>query len=38
MIYYYNQKKQFIFVNIIDGSALKKKKIEISDYVITKNN
>ncbi len=38
MIYYYNTKKEFIFVNIIDGSALENPKIQISDYIITNNN
>jgi hypothetical protein len=37
-VYYYNSNKQFIFVNIIDGSSFADPALSITDFIVEKNN
>lgn len=37
-VYYYNSNRQFIFVNVIDGSSFNDPALSITDYIVDKNN
>ena len=37
-LYYYNSNKQFVFLNIIDGSSFDDPALSITDYIVDKNN
>lgn len=37
-VYYYNSQREFIFVNLIDGSSFEDPALSITDFIVDRNN